>query len=98
MNVNNIIKAIDSLVDIINKYHIDGVKVQLEYLENLRNILVDNITLSEREKITIYQSLFPPHGGLSDIHYWNNNFEVRKQVNTKISDAIMILSDFLLRE
>ncbi|MFC3932564.1 ABC transporter [Streptococcus dentapri] len=96
MNVTDIIGAIDTLTDTIYKYHINGVNIQLEYLDDLRNILADNITLSERKKIAIYQSLFPPHGGLSEINYWNDNFEVRKQVNTRISNNTTILANFLL--
>lgn len=85
MNIKDIIGAINELVDIIYKYHIEGVNLQLEYLGNLRSVLVGDVILSERKKITMYHSLFPPNGGLSEINYWNNDFEVRKQVSEVVS-------------
>ena len=71
-------------------------KPQVHYLKSLKEILNANNEISLREKLTIYQALFPPRAGLSDIHYWHNDFEIRKQVNELISISNKIISNYLL--
>lgn len=98
MKTDNVINAIDELMTIINDYHIEGVQTQLGYLESFRDDLVGDINLAERDKLSTYQVLFPRHGGLSDIHYWHNDFELCKKVNTRISNNTTIIANFLLRK
>ena len=52
--------------------------------------------MSLRDKLTIYQALFPPHGGLSDIYYWNNDVELSKQTNETITELKMVIANYLL--
>lgn len=92
----DILKAIDNLLAIIQEYHLDDVRVQAVELNRLKNYLMNAGDLANRDKLTIYQSLFPPRGGLSDINYWNNDFELRKSVNERIAIATTTIADFLL--
>ena len=43
-----------------------------------------------------HQSLFLPHGGWSDLHYWHDDFQIRKEVNDDISTLTEIIADYLL--
>ena len=63
-----VINAIDHLLEIINQYQIEDVNPQIKTLMNLKGFLDANGILDEREKLDVYKSLFPPHGGLSDIY------------------------------
>ena len=63
---------------------------------NLKGFLDANGILDEREKLDVYKSLFPPHGGLSDIYYWDDDFETRKEVNDSIESALKIIANYLL--
>lgn len=94
--LETVIKAIDDLLSVIDHYQIKNVNPQVYDLKSLKEILSANNEISLREKLTIYQALFPPHGGLSDIHYWHNDFEIRKQINELISNSNKIISNYLL--
>ena len=51
----------------------------MDELHILKEYVNTNKEMSLRDKLTIYQALFfPPHGGLSDIYYWDNDFEKKK--------------------
>ena len=90
------INAIDHLLEIINQYQIEDVNPQIKTLMNLKGFLDANGILDEREKLDVYKSLFPPHGGLSDIYYWDDDFETRKEVNDSIESALKIIANYLL--
>ena len=94
--LETVLKAIDDLLSIIDRYKIKNVHPQVEDLKYLKQSLNTNNEFRTREKITLYQELFPPRGGLSDIHYWNNDFETRKTVNAVISDSTNTIADYLL--
>ncbi len=91
-----VINAIDHLLEIINQYQIEDVNPQIKTLMNLKGFLDANGILDEREKLDVYKSLFPPHGGLSDIYYWDDDFETRKEVNESIESALKIIANYLL--
>lgn len=91
-----VINAIDHLLEIINQYQIEDVNPQIKTLMNLKGFLDANGILDEREKLDVYKSLFPPHGGLSDIYYWDDEFETRKEVNDSIESALKIIANYLL--
>ena len=91
-----VINAIDHLLEIINQYQIEDVDPQIKTLMNLKGFLDANGILDEREKLDVYKSLFPPHGGLSDIYYWDDDFETRKEVNDSIESALKIIANYLL--
>ena len=91
-----VINAIDHLLEIINQYQIENVNPQIKTLMNLKGFLDANGILDEREKLDVYKSLFPPHGGLSDIYYWDDDFETRKEVNDSIESALKIIANYLL--
>ena len=91
-----VINAIDHLLEIINQYKIEDVNPQIKTLMNLKGFLDANGILDEREKLDVYKSLFPPHGGLSDIYYWDDDFETRKEVNDSIESALKIIANYLL--
>ena len=63
----------------------------LEAIDHLLSII-------DKYKLTIYQALFPPQGGLSDIYYWDNDFEKRNQINNILSSSNKIISDYLLNQ
>ena len=88
--------AIDNLLLIIKKYQLEGIRPQVETLKYLREILNNDEIQSTREKLNLYKSLFPPHGGLSDLYYWHNDFQIRKKVNEDISILEEIIADYLL--
>lgn len=91
-----VINTIDHLLEIINQYQIEDVNPQIKTLMNLKGFLDANGILDEREKLDVYKSLFPPHGGLSDIYYWDDDFETRKEVNDSIESALKIIANYLL--
>jgi len=91
-----VINAIDHLLEIINQYQIEDVNPQIKTLMNLKGFLDANGILDEREKLDVYKSLFPPHGGLSDIYYWDDDFEARKEVNDSVESALKIIANYLL--
>ena len=91
-----VINAIDHLLEIINQYQIEDVNPQIKTLMNLKGFLDANGILDEREKLDVYKSLFPPHGGLSDTYYWDDDFETRKEVNDSIESALKIIANYLL--
>ena len=94
--LEGVINAIDHLLEIINQYQIEDVNPQIKTLMNLKGFLDANGILDEREKLDVYKSLFPPHGGLSDIYYWDDDFETRKEVNDSIESALKIIANYLL--
>ncbi len=73
----------------------DDVKFVAE-LKNLQKNLSSNDSLNTRRKLTIYQTLFPLQGGLSDIYYWHDDFTTRREVNDVISYSINEIADYLL--
>ena len=83
-------------MQIINQYQIEDENPQIKNLMNLKGFLDANGILDEREKLDVYKSLFPPHGGLSDIYYWDDDFETRKEVNDSIESALKIIANYLL--
>ena len=91
-----VINAIEHLLEIINRYQLTDVNPQIETLLNLKGFLDGNGILDEREKLNVYKSLFPPHGGLSDIYYWDDDFEARKEVNDSVESALKIIANYLL--
>ena len=91
-----VINAIDNLLEIINQYQIKNVNPQITTLVNVKVLLDANGILDEREKLDVYKSLFPPHGGLSDIHYWDEDFEKRKEANNRLSSVVEIIANYLL--
>lgn len=94
----NVIREIDNISLIIKKYNIKNIDIQIKYMENLKEQLTNKNNISVKDRLNIYKVLFPPRGGLSDIYYWDNNFEVRKEINQKISLSKTVIADFLLGE
>lgn len=94
--MKNVKNAIDNLLLIINKYQITNIKPQVETLKYLREILNNDEIQDTREKLNLYKSLFHHMGGLSDLHYWHNDFQIRKKVNDDISILEQIIADYLL--
>ncbi|EEW36492.1 hypothetical protein HMPREF0444_1840 [Granulicatella adiacens ATCC 49175] len=94
--LKNVKNAIDNLLLIIKKYQLGDIRPQVETLKYLREILNNDEIQSTREKLNLYKSLFPPHGGLSDLYYWHNDFQIRKKVNDDISILEEIIADYLL--
>ena len=92
----DILTMIEVLLNLIKDYNISGVQAQVGNLICLKADLKNSINLTNRDKLTLYRALFPPHGGLSDIHYWDNNFELRKSINEQISTATTVIANFLL--
>ena len=92
----NVKNAIDNLLLIIKKYQLEDIRPQVETLKYLREILNNDEIQSTREKWNLHKSLFPPHGGLSELYYWHNDFQIRKKVNEDISILKKIIADYLL--
>ena len=90
------LEAIDHLLSIIDKYNIKNIGPQVNQLQILKEYANTNRGMSLRDKLTIYQALFPPHGGLSDIYYWNNDVELSKQINETITELKMVIANYLL--
>ena len=63
----NVKNAIDNLLLIIKKYQLEGIRPQVETLTDIRVILNNDEIHSTSEKLNLHISLFPPHGGLSDL-------------------------------
>ena len=92
----NVKNAIDNLLLIIKKYQLEGIRPQVETLKYLREILNNDEIQGAREKLNLHKSLFPPHGGLSELHYWHDDFQKRKNVNEDISALTEIIAEYLL--
>jgi len=92
----NVKNAIDNLLLIIKKYQLEDIRPQVETLKYLREILNNDEIQSTREKLNLHKSLFPLHGGLSELYYWHNDFQIRKKVNHDISILKKIIADYLL--
>ena len=92
----NVKNAIDNLLLIIKKYQLGDIRPQVKTLKYLREILNNDEIQSTREKWNLYKSLFPLHGGLSELYYWHNDFQIRKKVNDDISILEKIIADYLL--
>ncbi|HFI0353596.1 MULTISPECIES: ABC transporter [Streptococcus] len=96
--IEEVIDAINGLIYLIEKFKINGLQVQVDYLKHLEQELIENSVpnLTKRQRMTIYNQLFPPRGGLSDINYWTNDFESRKQINEQLNTLKTVISDYLL--
>lgn len=94
----DIIEVIDRLKQLIDKYNINRVQAQIDCLNNLKEKLLSETELNTRQKLTVYNQLFPPRGGFSDINYWHDNFELRKKVNEQINILITKIANYLLHE
>ncbi|HEM3577736.1 TPA: ABC transporter [Streptococcus suis] len=96
--IEDVIDAINGLIYLIEKFKINGLQVQVDYLKHLEQELRENSVpdLTTRQKMTIYNQLFPPRGGLSYINYWTNDFESRKQINEQLNTLKTVISDYLL--
>ena len=92
------LEAIDHLLSIIDKYNIKNIGPQMDELHILKEYVNTNKEMSLRDKLSLYQALFPPHGGLSDIYYWDNDFEKRNQINNILSSSNKIISEHLLNQ
>ena len=92
----NVKNAIDNLLLIIKKYQLEDIRPQVETLKYLREFLNNDEIQSTREKWNLHKSLFPPHGGLSELHYWHDDFQKRKNVNEDISALTEIIAEYLL--
>ena len=68
----------------------------MDELHILKEYVNTNKEMSLRDKLTIYQALFPPYGGLSDIYYLNNDVELSKQTNEIITELKMVIANYLL--
>lgn len=90
------LEAIDHLLSIIDKYNITTIAQQVNQLQILKEYANTNKGMSLRDKLTIYPVLFPPHGGLTDIYYWNNDVEIRKVTNETITELKVVIADYLL--
>lgn len=90
------LEAIDHLLSIIDKYNIKNIDPQVDELHILKEYVNINKEMNLRNKLTIYQALFPPHGGLSDIYYWNNDVELSKQTNETITELKKVIANYLL--
>ena len=74
----NFFRSNDHLLSIIDKYNIKNIGPQVDELHILKEYVNTNKEMSLRDKLSLYQALFPPHGGLSDIYYWDNDVEKKK--------------------
>lgn len=72
---NNIIESFDTLMRVIEEYHIRDVHAQLGELADLKGALSNDLEFLVREQLSIHRALFTPRVGLLDIHYWDNSFE-----------------------
>lgn len=93
-----IIETIDNLLSIIDKYNIKNIGSQVNQLQILKEDVNTNQEMSLRDKLTMYQSLFPPYGGLSDIYCWDNDLDLRKQTNETIAELNRIIANYLLEQ
>lgn len=91
-----IIETIDNLLFLIDKYNFKTIEPQVNQLQILKENVNTNQEMSLRDKLTMYQVLFPSHGGLSDVYYWDNDIEIRKQTNETIAELKMIIANYLL--
>lgn len=98
--VENVIDAINGLIYLIEELKINGLQVQIDCLKHLEQELRESFVpaLTTRHRMTIYNQLFPPRGGLSDINYWTNDFELRKQINEQLNALKTVISDYLLMD
>lgn len=98
--IEDVIDAINELNYLIKELKINGLQVQIDYLKHLKQELTksSDSTLTTRQRMTMYNQLFPPRGGLSDINYWTNDFELRKQINEKLNTLKTVISDYLLTD
>lgn len=91
-----IIETIDNLLSIIDNYNIKTIGPQVNQLQILKENVNTNQEISLRDKLTMYHVLFPPQGGLTDVYYWDNDLEIRKQTNETIDELKMIIANYLL--
>ena len=91
-----IIESIDQLVSLIDQYKIENVVPQVERLQYLKEYLKTKEVMTVRNKLSLYQELFPPQGGLSDIYYWDNDVELSKQTNETITELKKVIANYLL--
>lgn len=96
--IEDTIEAINKLKQLIDEYKLYGVQAQVVHLNHLEEKLLSGAEFTTRQKITEYNQLFPPRGGLSDLHYWHDNYEVRKKVNTQINSLTTQISSYLLQD
>lgn len=94
--IEYLIDTIDELNHLIEELKISGLQVQIDYLKDLRRELVIGSDLTTRQKLMIYNKLFPPRGGLSDMNYWTDNFKLRKRMNERLNSLKIVISDYLL--
>lgn len=93
-----IIETIDNLLSIIDKYNIKNIGSQVNQLQILKEEVNTSQEMSLRDKLTMYQALFPSHGGLSDIYYWDNDLDLMKQTNETIAELNRIIANYLLEQ
>jgi len=86
--IKNLVKLLKDMYDIIASNPNNDVNYgkrtiikMVEYLE--RELAYDTIDYEELVGglMEQYKSMFPPRGGLSEFHIWDNNYEVRFKAN-----------------
>lgn len=96
--IEQTIEVIRKLKRIIIQCNIDGLETQITQLDSLEEVLLNEIALTQRQKITVYNQLFPPRGGLSEINYWNEDFELRRQINKQLHNLKNQIANYLLSD
>lgn len=78
-----------------------GKKTIIQIVQFLEKELTDN-TLEYVEIVSMatkrYKSMFPPKGGLSDFHIWDNDYEIRYKANLEYEQIKAQIEEMLNTE
>jgi hypothetical protein len=95
---SRILELLKGLLEILEKEgkgEVNFAVKELRYVTDLlTNCIGDEGNCDEKtleEVKSIYKSLYPPHGGLTDFFIWREDFDERKKLNDfldKISDEL----------
>jgi len=104
INFEELKNELEKLLEILNnnvnnesRYAIPIVTSIINDLEEDKTTCEDNTNLvSEVSKR--YRSLFNPKGGLSEFYIWNNDFSIRKMLNTNYETVVGNIDELLERE
>ncbi len=86
MNIMNVLELLKELEAHLKKYGNDSIVFQYKTIESAISFLEADNTDEEKEDCIIlsYKLLYPVRGGLSEFYIWNNNFELRRELNAPL--------------